>query len=111
MTRQETFDIVVNHLRKQGRKAIDENGHCRYRTDDGCKCAAGCLIPDDKYSPDLEGNNIWYTPIYNILFKLGHDLSLVGRLQQIHDKYDINDWEDGFKDTAKRFGLQYTLPT
>ena len=61
MTPQEVFDTVVAALVKQGRKSLAENGDpsiskdCRYRGDDGLKCAIGHLIPDDEYAEWMEG--------------------------------------------------------
>jgi hypothetical protein len=52
---QEIFDKVVDHLatQKKQSRALG-NGKCAYRTEDGLKCAAGCLIPDSAYSSDME---------------------------------------------------------
>jgi hypothetical protein len=59
MTNQEIFDKVCSGLLAQGRPSVKLNPgniiECRYRSDDGCKCAAGQLIPDDKYNVELEG--------------------------------------------------------
>tara|TARA_R110000824_G_scaffold384320_1_gene578243 strand:+ start:48 stop:416 length:369 start_codon:yes stop_codon:yes gene_type:complete len=41
---QEAFDIIIAHLRKQKRQAINELGLCSYKTDTGDMCAVGCLI-------------------------------------------------------------------
>jgi hypothetical protein len=54
-TKQQVFDQVVKHLLKQGKRAYQEGKGCRYRTDDGLKCAVGCLLPDAAYTPDMEG--------------------------------------------------------
>lgn len=56
-TKQETFDTVVSHLRRQGRCAMDRLT-CVYRAENGDRCAAGCLIPDDLYSSNLEGLSV-----------------------------------------------------
>lgn len=55
MDKQQIFDTVATHLLKQGKPALSAEGYCRYRTDDGLKCAVGVLIPDDKYDPKIEG--------------------------------------------------------
>lgn len=31
---------------------------CRYRGDNGAKCAVGVLIPDERYEPRFEGNTV-----------------------------------------------------
>lgn len=47
MDLQETFDAVVQHLRQQGRRAVDETSNrCVYLAPDGSRCAVGALIPD-----------------------------------------------------------------
>jgi len=56
-TPQEIFDIVATHLLKQNRRAKD-GFSCRYRGDEGTKCAVGCLIDDQHYNVDMEGCSI-----------------------------------------------------
>lgn len=105
MTNQETFDTVVAHLRKQGCRAGIKNA-CLYRDGDR-KCAAGCLIPDDKYRPDMEGKSVYQTPVCQVLHELRHNIELVADLQTVHDRYDIFDWEINFKDIANKWMLKY----
>jgi len=56
MTDQEIFDKVVRHVIEQGKKSRNETrgGTCRYLSDDGSKCAAGCLIKDGMYQPEMD---------------------------------------------------------
>jgi len=56
-TQQEIYDTVMNHLWKQGKIAY-ENSACRYRTEDGSKCAVGCLIPDNLYNNLFESSGV-----------------------------------------------------
>lgn len=55
---QEIFDQVAKHLLTQNAPAAyfnqDGDRNCLYRTFDGGKCAVGCLIADDEYSPVIE---------------------------------------------------------
>lgn len=93
-TKQQTYDTVARFIYDQGKPAYD-GGDCRYRTEDGCKCAAGCLIPDDQYTAEME--NVVIDPYYKegpsaefhqaarCLYDLGHDLRLVSMLQNAHD--------------------------
>lgn len=53
MDKQLIFDDAVSGIRKQGKRAIAHGG-CVYRASDGCKCAVGHLIPNDKYYSELE---------------------------------------------------------
>lgn len=90
MQPQEIFDTVVRHLAVQGRRAIARQGYggCAYRGDNGTKCAAGVLIPDEKYDPGMEGSNVyavadryrlalpeWFAPNVDLIFELqgAHD--------------------------------------
>jgi hypothetical protein len=48
-------DKVEQHLIQQKARAVNGDGSaCMYRSAGGLMCAAGCLIPDEKYSPALE---------------------------------------------------------
>lgn len=57
MTIREVEEKILNHLDTQGApaRATDSYGGCRYRTEEGLKCAAGCLISDDLYKDCFEG--------------------------------------------------------
>ena len=54
MTKQEVFDKVATHLLTQNKRSLEDTS-CVYRAKDGSMCAAGCLIPDEEYTPALEG--------------------------------------------------------
>lgn len=111
MTKQETFDTIVAHLRKQGEKAEDSSSVCVYLTKDGKKCAAGCLIPPDRYDAGFESHVINDHPGLEALMKeLGHDLNLVRSMQSIHDNYSVRHWEREFEGVADDLGLTYTPP-
>ncbi|MGQ7794435.1 hypothetical protein ACUN0C_18675 [Faunimonas sp. B44] len=84
--RQEAFDTVVRHLFKQGKQA--KFGGCVYRGPEGTKCAVGCLIPDELYSPKLEGRSVFSLP-QRVLDQLPAP-SLLDKLQQAHD--DDSNW-------------------
>lgn len=111
LTKQEVFDKVVAHLRKQGCKSIDADG-CLYRGPDGTMCAAGCLIDDEDYHPFMEG----YPIILNLetcetggraaeaVFQNTEHLDLVLDLQDIHDYRMVEQWEKGFAEVAWKHG-------
>lgn len=50
---------IEQHLIQQKARAVQTHlnvaDRCQYRTAEGLMCAAGCLIPDDKYRPSMEG--------------------------------------------------------
>src|ERR1700723_4178090 len=116
MDSQEVFDTIVSHLRQQGCVAQDEfSGMCRYRTDDGKKCAVGVLIPDELYSPKMESQT--YTQLVNnidtpqeLVVRLSEHGNLLIRMQKVHDKSTTNQWEFEFRKVANDFHLQYNLP-
>jgi len=117
-TKQQTFDMVVQGLRKQGCKSISENGEvCMYRGAGGAKCAAGMLIPDEDYKPEfefkilekVESTNSTANELRACIGK-NHDIELVRELQLIHDIYNIEAWEQRWKDLAFGYNLTYTLP-
>lgn len=121
-TKQETFDTVVAHLRKQAAKAIRSDIGCCYRSPEGLKCAAGCLIPDDLYSPNIENGKVIIgaiTPrvplqskaVTELIASLGHNVRLVADLQDTHDYLEVDEWEDSFRTLALKHGLTYTPPT
>lgn len=109
MTPQETFDRVVTHLRKQGRKSVDPSTHrCMYRGPDGLKCAVGALIPDEKYSAVFETKGTLWSPIRSVLLELGHDPTLCNSLQLVHDSVSVDNWESHFEIVADKYHLKYT---
>jgi hypothetical protein len=115
LTSQEVFDTVVNHLRKQGCKAGDDEG-CLYRGPNGTKCAAGILIHDDEYLPGIEGGQIFvllgdsYREYYAFWDRLSPHKSLISELQYVHDEHVVHDWETDFKAIASNHSLIYMPP-
>jgi hypothetical protein len=112
---QETFDEVVNGLRKQGGKSISKSPHgeiCAYRGAEGRKCAAGLLMKDEEYDPAFEGQNIRAIMLrYPSVMSLYRDNSVKGlifHLQQIHDWHKVLDWESLFQALAMQYNLVYT---
>lgn len=73
-TTQDVYDFVARALLAQGKPSGDlypgQRFHCKYRAEDGSKCAAGQLIPDSEYDPTMEGRSV------NGLIKQGHAPSL-----------------------------------
>lgn len=112
-TLQETFDIVLAHARKQKCHSRDSAGICRYRQD-GKMCFAGPLIPDDKYDPSFETHAVWtmhgkaQNKVSILIEDEGHNVDFVGKLQDIHDGHEVEEWEKAFQDLAIRFNLIYT---
>lgn len=94
MSHQKTFEIVAKHLLQQNARSTRHNkpGFCAYRGEGGYKCAVGVLIPDEEYSPRMEGG-VCYRPLVKAsLIKHGHDPEFCQELQLIHDTYLPSEW-------------------
>lgn len=98
-TEQQMFDAVVAHARQQGRKSYEISSvseYHAYRSSDGCKCFIGALIDD--LPKEIVGN------------PTNRQLGLAIALQNAHDLYDVETWEEKFRELAKEFSLIYTPP-
>ena len=107
MTNQEIFDKVVTHLITQGERSISKLDNCLYKALNGLKCAVGCLIPDEEYSSDMEGQCA--EALYNrgVLDFLGSgiEVSLLGDLQKLHDEKLPPTWKEGLLLLAEKYSL------
>lgn len=103
-TDQEVFDQVATHLLTQMKRSVSDDAVCLYRSPDGLKCAAGCLIGDDEYDPDMEGN-CWVDLVSRFDFTQSHG-NLIQRLQNVHDTYQPQDWLEQLKRIAFEFSLE-----
>jgi hypothetical protein len=68
------------------------------------------VIPDDRYSPSLEGQTAEDDEVAELLIDLGVDLHVAQALQAIHDDYETYEWESEFRDFAFYHGFTYTEP-
>lgn len=109
-TAQEVFDQVVSHLRNQGKQCKSNDDGCVYRNDKGLKCAAGCLIGDDEYYDQFDypqsGDTTWKSLVREGLVPCTH-IELISNLQDIHDHFEPNEWEEKFKKLAMTENLNY----
>lgn len=108
-TEQEVFNIVAAHMLKQNKRSISHiqsKGFvgCAYRGDNGLKCAAGCLIPDEIYNRDFESVS-WPLLVVSHHFPYNH-ATLIARLQYIHDNYEPKNWREELTDLAIRYSLK-----
>ena len=102
MTDQELFNQAVRVIINQGGPSINrERKQCMYRNSNGRKCVAGHFIPDEKYSPDMEDQAIFWGfdsgPDFNNTFEgIFEDLNvkMLGEFQQIHDSCSHNSDEE-----------------
>lgn len=109
VTNQQIFDKVATHLLTQQARASDAKDNCRYRQD-GLKCAVGCLIPDDRYSADIEGGSVNTLAARGRLdevlgFEVGKTLYLLRALQHVHDDIAVSSWKSELILLAKLFDL------
>ena len=118
MNKQEIFDTVLFGLRKQGHASKSGEGHCSYRGKDGAMCAAGLLIKDKHYSPQIEGDMVEDPLVQSVLLESGVSachIEFVSHLQTAHDHELDEDgmatWEDEMRSIAAAYSLVYTEPT
>ena len=109
MSRKAIFLYVKNFLLKQGRPSKELNqprrarargqpprepGQCYYRMPylgRTLKCAVGCLIPESKYSYNLEGYSLTSTGTVQAVLQVSEAKRLMlKQLQDIHDNAPTN---------------------
>ena len=114
MTNQEIFNTIYLGLESQGfKRSRDEmRGYCMFRGDNGMKCAAGWLIPDEEYDEDFENQgmvvqNDWFINHFGDAY--GDTIWLIRDLQKIHDGSKTPDeMKEGLTRFAKHSNL--TVP-
>lgn len=125
MRARDIFNKARKHLLKQKKAAKNEDGTCEYRSDNGLRCAVGCLIPKRVYDSSAEGDGIRMLRISGgkWVSSTGHENPLARmltrakipatskvrdtliRLQDIHDGEDPADWESSLKRAKKELEL------
>ena len=109
MNAQEVFDKVATHLLTQNAKSMTTGAGraCAYRGDNGTMCAAGCLIPDDKYKPEYEYNTICSlkNKFPETLEFWGEHFELAHKLQTVHDAYLVENWKEQLNAVAQLYDL------
>ena len=108
-TLQTVFNIVSTHLLTQGMKSRNAFGTCAYRGENGMKCAAGALIPDDQYKPEIE--NVLWTDLVSEKIVSRRFVNEIAELQQIHDLGDSDPEEcvAGWKKKLIKFAKKNML--
>ena len=96
MTRQEMFDTAAKHLLTQRTRSIGNDNYCNYRGQQGRMCAIGPMIPDEKYSPEMEGLVVGNDVVWNAMGLDSNDRgdleTLARKLQHIHDSSAPTAW-------------------
>jgi hypothetical protein len=121
-TEQEVFDQVANHLLTQMKKSGEYRNYydsseyvtydyvnCLYRSSDGLKCAAGCLIADDEYKPEFEQKS-WRSlrEEFPQMITMKH-MDLIRQLQNIHDNLVIDDWKAALIEFSTANNLEWNF--
>jgi hypothetical protein len=106
-TEQQVFNQVKNHLLTQGKKSKSAGRACicLYKNEEGLKCAAGCLIADHQYMPEME-DNVWTDLVLQEIVPSAHS-NLIRSLQTIHDSFEVEAWPMELREVAVKYNLQY----
>ena len=112
MTDQELFNIVATHLLTQNARSLGGTTEdiCAYRGDNGLKCAVGVLISDKYYEEKFEGLPCSAGVVLKALelslgFLTADQIDLLTRLQIIHDRKLVKDWESYLEELAYEYEL------
>ena len=115
MGNQEAFDLIIAHLLKQKKRALDEHGLCSYRTMDGAMCAVGYLIQDIELTPAQNNSCVrdLFTESLEVqaLFK-EVDLRFLEDMQNLHDEatyYEQGGFTTAGKTKIKTIARDYHL--
>lgn len=118
LSKQEVFDKVVEHALTQKQQARGKAGGqmeiCMYRTPEGLKCFIGALIPDEEYTPELEGREVdqllssdrfglTVLPIVGVDREEAVKFYL--ELQRIHDERKPEQWPELLRGVARQYEL------
>jgi len=101
---QEVFDQVAAHLLKQNAQS-KLNNRCRYRGENGMKCAIGCLMSDSEYNQEWEGINVYILSCQGMV-SFNHR-KLLRELQWVHDEFKPEEWPKELERVAKEFDLEF----
>lgn len=112
MIAQEVYDKMVAHLRKQGKRSVDADYNCMYRSPEGLQCAVGCLIEPEEYNEVFENRSFdfIFDRCPSFATRIGRmNSNIMGAIQILHDDTDVDvkHWEKHFQDIAKLYKLIY----
>lgn len=115
-TAQQVFDQVATHMLKQNAQSRSDDGFtCLYRGPNGLMCAAGCLMTDDEYTPNMdkgisEGGGNWNAMVSKNTVPSDHQF-LIARLQKLHDSTNPALWLNDLRRLANEEGLVFNERT
>ncbi len=106
--RDKLFCHIADAMLRQGRQSVDDNGMCVYRGPGGLRCAVGHLIADEEYSLAMEGLSVEALAKRSLPPKrLMPYESMLCRLQNIHDLYDVDTFGWMLEKLAFELGIDY----
>jgi len=107
---QEVFDFVAKHLLTQNKAARagprEDFDEPRYHYGE-LKCAAGCLIADEEYSPRFERKS-WRQLVSTGKVPKEH-VDLIAALQKVHDASNFLMWKTKLKELAISRSLNFEV--
>lgn len=106
-TPQQVFDHVATHLLTQNKRSTNKNRDCLYKSPEGLKCAAGCIIADDEYNEKME-DVVWRMLVRREVVPEAH-MELISDLQYCHDDYEPRIWKRKLKEIAKYHNLSISV--
>lgn len=94
------IDRIAEHLGKQAKMSMNPDSKVSsYKSDDGCMCGVGCLVPSELYRPEIESCSIFglldnhrdvYDALSNEISKEpifdDHPITILQYLQHYHDR-------------------------
>lgn len=115
INRQEVLNIVKTNALKQNKKCgiTYSNGEFEPKLfHNGLKCNIGFLInPESDYHSSFEGETVSKeSNIGKYFLNKGYsydDLAFLQELQDIHDSWEVDEWDIGFRNKAAMYGLEY----
>lgn len=102
--KQRIFNKVAKHLMRQKTRSQDKGGICMYRYGE-LMCAAGVLIPDEKYLPEMEGMG-WRSMVQKRFVSRVNE-EFIEELQILHDSASLPYWRDELIELAIDHKLNY----
>jgi hypothetical protein len=118
VTDRQIFERVRDHLLRQNKQSVavdswDGSTRCRYRTNDGLACAVGCLIEDNYYSKDMEGNHAGTESVCKAVAQSlrlkglkPSTVTLLRDLQRVHDEFTPDEWSDELAIVGENFSSE-----
>lgn len=107
LNKTETYNNIMQYVAQQESPAKDDTGLSRYRLGSNM-CPIGSMIPDEVYSPDMEGHTLYdllQNPEYadNLKSTLNvesdEDVEFLSVVQMIYDEaVNTEDFQSKFRD-------------